>query len=75
VTKLPSICRLKYLQIPSLLAYMLSQDEPKAWVFVRTGAQFASGPAVVSGTDAAIRIAALQLELPMAEIYGGIKTG
>jgi Uma2 family endonuclease len=65
----------EYLQIPSLLAYIvLSQDEPKAWVFERTGSQFASGPAVVSGADAAIRIAALQLELPMAEIYAGIKT-
>src|SRR5712671_4159097 len=66
----------EYLRVPSLHAYIvLSQDEPKAWVFERTGSQFASGPAVVSGADAAIRIAALQLELPMAEIYGGIKTG
>ena len=64
----------EYLRIPSLLAYIvLSQDEPKAWVFERTGSQFASGPAIVSGADAAIRIAALQLELPMAEIYAGIK--
>jgi Uma2 family endonuclease len=66
----------EYLRVPSLHAYIvLSQDEPRAWVFERTGSQFASGPAVVSGVDAAIRIAALQLELPMVEIYAGIKMG
>ncbi len=64
----------EYLQLPSLLAYIvLSQDEPKAWVHVRAGAQFTPGPAVIGGTEAAIRIAALQLELPMADIYAGIK--
>jgi hypothetical protein len=45
----------------------------KPGVFERTGSQFASGPAVVSGADAAIRIAALQLELPMTEINAGTK--
>jgi Uma2 family endonuclease len=66
----------EYLQLSSLLAYIvLSQDEPKAWVYVRTGAQFTPGPAVIGGTEAAIRIAALQLELPMADIYAGIKVG
>jgi Uma2 family endonuclease len=65
----------EYLRVPSLHAYIASsQDEPKAWVFERTGSQFASGPAVVSRADAAIRIAALQLELPPVEIYAGIKT-
>jgi Uma2 family endonuclease len=64
----------EYLQVPSLRAYIvLSQDEPKAWVFERTGSQFSSGPVVVSGEDAIIRVAALQLELPMAEIYAGIR--
>jgi Uma2 family endonuclease len=64
----------EYLQIPSLLAYVvLSQDEPKAWLWSRQGAQFGPGPEVVAGTDAAIRIVALQLELPLSEIYAGIK--
>jgi len=50
----------EYLQVPSLHAYIvLSQDEPKAWVLERTGSLFASGPAVVSGADAAIGIVAL----------------
>ena len=64
----------EYLHVPSLHAYIvLSQDEPKAWVFERTGSQFSSGPVVVSGAEAIIRIAALQLELPMTGIYAGIK--
>jgi Uma2 family endonuclease len=66
----------EYLQIPSLLAYIvLSQDEPKTWVWARATAEFAPGPAVISGAEAIIHIAALQLELPLAEIYAGIKTG
>jgi len=66
----------EYLRIPSLLAYMVfSQDEPKAWVYVRTDAQFMVGPELISGTEAIVRIAALQLELPMADIYAGVKAG
>jgi len=65
----------EYLQIPSLLAYMVfSQDEPKAWVWARASTQFTPGPEVISGTEAVIHIVALELELPMAELYAGIKT-
>lgn len=65
----------EYLQIPSLLAYMVfSQDEPKAWVYTRRGAHFTPGPTVIRGTEAAVQIPDLQLELPMADIYAGIKT-
>jgi Uma2 family endonuclease len=66
----------EYLQNPNLLAYIvLSQDEAKAWVYMRAGAQFTPGPEVISGTETAIRIAALQLELPMTDIYAGMKVG
>ena len=65
----------EYLQIPSLLAYMVfSQDEAKAWVWTRASTHFTPGPVVISGADAIVRIAALELELPMADIYAGIKT-
>jgi Uma2 family endonuclease len=64
----------EYLQVPSLVAYIvLSQDEPKVWVHARSGGGFTAGPVVVTGTEAKIQIAALQLELPMAEIYAGLK--
>jgi Uma2 family endonuclease len=66
----------EYLEIPSLLAYIvLSQDAPKAWVWARATGEFAPGPAVIAETESVIRIPALQLELPLAEIYAGIKTG
>jgi Uma2 family endonuclease len=63
----------EYLRIPSVLAYMvLSQDEPKAWMYLRTGSHM-QAPELITGTDAVIRVAALNLDLPMAEIYGGKK--
>jgi len=66
----------EYLRIPSLLAYIvLSQDEPKAWVYVRTDPRLIQVPELISGTDTIIRITALKLELPMGEIYAGIKAG
>jgi Uma2 family endonuclease len=66
----------EYLEIPSLLAYIvLSQDAPKAWVWARATGEFAPGPAVISETEAVIRILALQLDLPLVEIYAGINTG
>jgi hypothetical protein len=54
---------------------VFSQDEPKAWVYVRTDQRLIQVPELISGTDAVIRIAALKLELPMGEIYAGIKAG
>jgi Uma2 family endonuclease len=63
----------EYLRIPSVLAYIvLSQDEPKAWVYLRTDSQLRA-PEVVTGADATIRVSDLNLDLPMAEIYAGIK--
>jgi Uma2 family endonuclease len=68
----------EYLELQSLLAYIvLSQDEPKAWMWSRmsASAQFASGPKVISGPAAIITVGALQLELPMADIYAGVEIG
>jgi Uma2 family endonuclease len=65
----------EYLELPSLLAYIvLSQDEPKAWMWSRasTSAPFTPGPKVISGAEAFVSIGGLQLELPMASIYGGV---
>ncbi len=66
----------EYLRIPSLLAYaVFSQDEPKAWVWERAAEHFTPGPRVISGNEAVVCIAELKLELPMVEIYAGIKIG
>ena len=60
----------EYLRLESLTAYLvLSQDEPKAWVWVRDKSGFPAGPAVIAGTAAEIRVAALSVELPLSEIY------
>jgi len=66
----------EYLQIPSLLAYLVfSQDQPKAWVRVRGAGDFPAAPQVIVGNEAFIRVEALQLELLLADIYAGVRTG
>jgi Uma2 family endonuclease len=68
----------EHLELPSLLTYVvLSQDEPKAWMWSRPSAPvpFAPVPKVISGSEAVIPVAGLQLELPMAEIYAGVEAG
>jgi len=63
----------EYLQLPSLLAYIvLSQAEPKAYVYARQAAGFDSCPAVETGVAAIIAVPALGLELPLADIYEGV---
>lgn len=65
----------EYLQLPSLCAYLvLSQDEPKAWAWVRGTSGFSPGPDVIKGHNGIIRIAALAIEVSLSEIYAGIQT-
>jgi Uma2 family endonuclease len=65
----------EYLRLASLRAYLvLSQDEPKAWAWLRDDGPFAPGPALFQGDGAVIPISALQIELPLAEIYAGTVT-
>jgi Uma2 family endonuclease len=60
----------EYLHLESASAYVvLSQDEPKAWVWVRGAAGFAAGPEVMKGGEAVIRIPVLSIEFPLAEVY------
>jgi Uma2 family endonuclease len=63
----------EYLRIPSLLAYIVfSQEEPKAWVWARASGEFTPGPEVFAGTEAIIRVPAMQLALPLADVYAGV---
>jgi Uma2 family endonuclease len=63
----------EYLQLPALAAYIvLSQDEPKAWVWRRSASGFSPGPDVVAGQDNSIPIPALSIDLPLSEIYRGM---
>jgi Uma2 family endonuclease len=63
----------EYLQLPSLEAYIvLSQGEPKAWVWLRATSGFPPGPQVIEGKDQSIRIPALSIDLALVDIYQGI---
>ena len=63
----------EYLKLPSLQAYLvLAQDDVKAWAWVRGAQGFPTGPDVIGGKDSNIQIAALGLDLTMAEIYSGV---
>jgi Uma2 family endonuclease len=68
----------EYLELPSLLAYIvLSQDEPKAWMWSRasTSVPFAPVPKVISGAEAFIPVGGLQLDVPMVDVYRGVAFG
>lgn len=65
----------EYLQLPSLNAYLVfAQDAHKAWVWVR-GTEGFPTPTLVVGLDKVIRVAALNLTLPLGAVYAGIDLG
>ena len=66
----------EYLRLPSLCAYLaFEQDEPKAWVWLRGDEGIVPAPSTVAGRDETIRIAALNITLPLAEIYRELQCG
>ncbi|HEY7301640.1 MAG TPA: Uma2 family endonuclease [Xanthobacteraceae bacterium] len=64
-----------YLQLPSLETYLIfAQDEVKAWAYNRgCEKQFPPGPQVFADPDASISIPALQIDLPLADVYAEIE--
>jgi|SRR5579872_2558695 len=61
----------EYMRLRTLHAYIvLSQDEPKAWVWVRREAGFPAGAEVILG-DGVIMIPGLSAELPLSDLYRG----
>lgn len=63
----------EYLKLPSVMAYLVfSQDEPKAWAWLRGAQGFAAGPQIVAGLDAGFRVDGLGIDLPLAEVYAGL---
>lgn len=66
--------RSEYLQIPSLLAYVvLSQDEPRAWIWTRKDGGFMPEPEIFAEAESIIRVAALKVELPLLELYADVE--
>ncbi len=65
-----------YLALPTLEAYLvLAQAEPKTWIWTRRDGAFPPAPQVVAGNDKVIRIAALNLGLPLAAVCAGVPGG
>ena len=64
----------EYLRLPSLAAYLVfAQDQIKTWVWRRGAAGFPSGPDVLEGNDAVVRIEALDIDFPLAEGYARVR--
>ena len=64
----------EYLQLPSLAAYLVfSEDEPKAWVWIKRDQGFPPAPAVLKGQDEIIEIPSLKLSLPLKAVYAGVE--
>ena len=64
----------EYLRLPSLAAYLVfAQDEIKAWIWMRGPAGFPCGPDVLEGDGAVVRIEALSIDFPLAEVYARVR--
>jgi Uma2 family endonuclease len=63
----------EYMRLSSVAAYLiLSQDEIKAWVYVK-GAADDLRPDVVDRAGASISVAAFGINLPLSEIYADVE--
>jgi Uma2 family endonuclease len=61
----------EYLRLDSVSPYIvLSQDEPKAWLWVRSELGFPAGAEVIIA-DGVLRIPVLSVELSLTEVYRG----
>jgi Uma2 family endonuclease len=64
----------EYLRLPSLATYLVfAQDQVKAWVWTRGVAGFPPGPDVLEGDDAVVRIEALGIDFPLAEVHARVR--
>jgi Uma2 family endonuclease len=65
----------EYLRLPSLFAYLVfAQGAFKAYVWAREGNGLPPAPSVIAGRDKIIRIAALNLALPLGAVYAGVES-
>ncbi|MEX6507913.1 Uma2 family endonuclease [Jiella sp. M17.18] len=63
--------RLEYQRLPKLQTYLIvDQDKPCVWEWSRRGEGWNDAPAIVSSGE--VRVDALQLTLPLEEIYRNI---
>lgn len=61
-------------EVPSLLYYLiLSQDEPRAWLWSRSDDARWQGPLELAGVADVLELPALGTTIPLAELYAGIE--
>ena len=66
----------EYLRLPSLMAYLVfEQSEHKSYIWTREAATFPPAPSVIVGRDKIIRVAELNLILPLGAVYAGVENG
>ena len=64
----------EYLKLPSLLAYLVfAQSGHKAYAWTREGNGFSPAPSVIAGPDKIVRVASLNLALPLGAVYAGVE--
>jgi len=64
----------EYLRLSSLRTYLVvAQDEMKAWVWTRETEGLALSATVLEGEEAIVRIDALGIDLPFADIYARVR--
>jgi Uma2 family endonuclease len=66
--------RHEYLSLASLAAYLvISPDEPRVWAWQRTDGEFPPEPEIIEGQDKHLALPALEIAIPFAEIYRGVR--
>ncbi len=63
----------EYTALPSLLHYLvLSQDEPRVWLWARGEDGAFGSPEMIVGAEESVTLAGFGLVLPLADLYRGI---
>lgn len=63
----------EYMGIASLLHYLvLSQDEPRVWLWKRSEGGVFEAPEMIAGRDETLALDGLGLTIPLAELYRGV---
>jgi Uma2 family endonuclease len=64
----------EYLSLPTLDTYVvIAPDEPRVWIWRRADGAFSPEPEIIEGMDKALALPALGLEIPLSEIYRGVR--
>jgi Uma2 family endonuclease len=64
----------EYLSLPTLEIYLVAAaDEPRLWVWRRTEGVFQPEPEIIEGQDRSLALPALEIEIPVREIFRGVR--